>query len=154
MARNCKKCGQDNRSPSGNCRACSRDYTNKWRQKNKEAILQRQRERYYRNWDLLKARRKERYTYNRGHVLERYGITPQEYDQRLAAQEGVCAICGKYETAKQNGHIRALAVDHDHKTGKVRGLLCHRCNHGLGCFRDNLYNLIKAIHYLRDNSGP
>lgn len=59
----------------------------------------------------------------------RTGITEAEYDERLAAQNGGCAICGA--TPKK----RRLHVDHDHKTGHVRGLLCHRCNRVLwkGC---------------------
>lgn len=57
----------------------------------------------------------------------RYGITVEEYDRRMAEQGGVCGICGQPERLRQN-----LAVDHDHDTGAIRGLLCFDCNVGLG----------------------
>ena len=61
----------------------------------------------------------------------------------------VCAICGKKETRKSRyGGICKLHIDHDHKTKKIRGLLCHKCNNGLGNFRDNIENLDRAKKYL------
>lgn len=72
-----------------------------------------------------------------------YGITPDEYFQMLSAQGGGCAICGR---APQPGKV--LCVDHNHQTNKVRGLLCHGCNHALGCFGDTVEGLRKAIQYL------
>lgn len=64
------------------------------------------------------------------------------YDQLLAKQGGKCAICGE----EANGN--RLAVDHNHETGEIRGLLCHQCNTGLGSFRDNPQLLKQAIAYL------
>jgi hypothetical protein len=62
-------------------------------------------------------------------LREKYRLNPAEYDAMLAAQEGRCAICGRTETARgRGGNPRRLAVDHDHRTGAVRQLLCHRCN--------------------------
>ena len=63
-----------------------------------------------------------------------HGITPAEYDAMLADQEGGCAMCGQPETKRQGhgGTLMSLAVDHDHDTGEVRGLLCARCNLLLG----------------------
>lgn len=73
-----------------------------------------------------------------------YGITLDKYNEILNSQGGVCAICkGVNKTGK------SLFVDHDHKTGKVRGLLCHRCNIVLGHARDEINILEKAIDYLR-----
>lgn len=71
----------------------------------------------------------------------------------LEAQNGVCAICGKPESrrSKKTGHIYALHVDHDHKTGDIRGLLCHHCNAGLGHFADNVEAMEKAIAYLKQS---
>jgi hypothetical protein len=60
-----------------------------------------------------------------------YGITPEYYRALLLAQNGVCALCGEPETQTLKGTLISLSVDHDHKTGKVRGLLCIRCNRGL-----------------------
>lgn len=78
----------------------------------------------------------------------KYGVTQQDYDDRVFAQNGVCAICGKPETRVVGEKNCPLAVDHDHETGIVRGLLCHSCNSGLGHFKDSLENLSNAIDYL------
>lgn len=75
-----------------------------------------------------------------------YGLSLDEYSEMLLRQGGVCAICGKQQGDKG---IDRLAVDHDHKTGNVRGLLCSACNQGLGHFRDESSLLIAAIQYLR-----
>lgn len=65
--------------------------------------------------------------------VKRYNLTEEEYVAMFERQEGVCAICKKPETSRnQKGTIRSLAIDHDHNTGKVRGLLCFRCNTNLG----------------------
>lgn len=83
---------------------------------------------------------------NRRNILKReYGITPEDYDRMFKRQGGVCAICGT--PPKKGG--RRLNVDHDHKTKKVRGLLCFLCNRGLGIFRDKPDRLEKAAAYLR-----
>lgn len=71
-----------------------------------------------------------------------YGITRAEFDFMLKEQGGHCAIC-----PRTNGR-RALAVDHDHATGKVRGLLCDNCNHTLGKMRDDPELLRRAADYL------
>jgi hypothetical protein len=75
--------------------------------------------------------------------MKAYGITLDAYNELLSAQGGTCAICKK---ANENG--RQLAVDHDHATGAVRGLLCSPCNTSLGGFGDNRSTLIAAIPYL------
>lgn len=84
------------------------------------------------------------------HLKLTYGITQEQYDKRLKDQNGVCAICGKPETAKNNnGAIAALSVDHDHKTGKIRSLLCVKCNRLLGEADDDTRILEKALQYLK-----
>lgn len=82
--------------------------------------------------------------YSRDRYLKRYGITHQDYEQMLKAQNGQCAIC-KSEDPKRWDHF---SVDHNHETGEVRGLLCHTCNTGLGQFQDNPDFLIEAANYL------
>jgi len=78
----------------------------------------------------------------RKHSLKRFGITPEQFDALLLKQDGTCAICRQAEK-------RNLAVDHSHSTGKVRGLLCTRCNNGIGAFNDNPALLKAAIVYIR-----
>lgn len=73
-------------------------------------------------------------------------FTVQEYNLLLEKQNGVCAICG----VKKNRNNTALCVDHDHKTGKIRGLLCHFCNTSLGKFNDDINLLQKAIEYIKE----
>jgi hypothetical protein len=77
----------------------------------------------------------------------------EKYEEILKYQNNVCAICGKKESAKSSkgNKIKELAVDHSHKTGIIRGLLCMSCNRGLGCFYDDTSLLEKAIKYLENN---
>lgn len=83
-----------------------------------------------------------------------YGMSLDDYDILLGQQGGVCAICENPETQRsnKNGAIDSLRVDHDHDTGKVRGLLCSKCNFGIGQFQDNIDLLKRAIVYLRKNN--
>lgn len=74
-----------------------------------------------------------------GGAAGRHGLTLEDVELLLRRQNGVCAICGDEGT---------LCIDHDHKTGKVRGLLCRRCNIGLGHFRDDTVALTNAVAYL------
>ena len=74
----------------------------------------------------------------------KYGVSDKQYQQMLLDQDGLCAICSKVCT-------RQLALDHDHSTGKVRGLLCNNCNRGLGHFKDNPTLLVRAVKYLGFN---
>lgn len=86
----------------------------------------------------------------RTHLKKLYGITLEEYERMHEAQGGVCAICKCAELKKHKitGEVMMLAVDHDHTTGKIRGLLCSQCNHGLGNFRDSRSLLQAASAYL------
>lgn len=77
------------------------------------------------------------------YLKRKFGISLSEYEDMLVKQSGVCAICGKPEQTD-----RSLAVDHCHETGFVRGLLCVKCNTGMGNLGDNVEILQKAIDYL------
>lgn len=90
--------------------------------------------------DYLGTRLKER----ADNLKRMFGMSLEDYEQKATAQNNVCAICGN--TCKSG---KRLAVDHDHDTGKIRGLLCGNCNGGLGKFQDNPELLIKAAEYLR-----
>ena len=78
------------------------------------------------------------------HLRKCYGINLEEYSELFNKQGGKCAICGKH----QIDLTQPLFVDHDHKTGKVRGLLCITCNTALGTFGDSVEGLQKVIDYL------
>ena len=84
-------------------------------------------------------------------VLNCYGVSVQEYEDRMLRQRGVCAICGQPEKVRdrRTGKVRALAVDHCHDSGQVRGLLCQRCNLGIGYLAHYPTILEKAIEYLQ-----
>lgn len=77
-----------------------------------------------------------------------YGLTLAEYGEKLVAQNGVCAICEKPETAKLHGKVKPLSVDHNHDTGEIRDLLCSSCNHLLGHAREDRNILLAAVKYL------
>ena len=98
------------------------------------------------------AARKVYYDLNKDRIrsqilLKHYGIDSKEYDRLLCLQGEVCAICKQPEVCKRRGKILPLSVDHDHATGKVRGLLCTICNRGLGCFKDSPELLRSAAAY-------
>ncbi len=76
-----------------------------------------------------------------------YGIDIAEYDRMVIAQSGRCDICNLADSGKDRGE-GSLHVDHDHATGKIRGLLCTSCNHMMGNCRDSVALLLKAIDYL------
>jgi hypothetical protein len=90
-----------------------------------------------------------------------YDMSITEYAQKFAAQNGVCAICEKPETAKIPGRktdkgedrIRDLSVDHNHATGAIRDLLCNACNHSLGEMKENKFALLKMVLYLTKHEG-
>ena len=81
-------------------------------------------------------------------LKSKYSITLERYNQMLVTQDGVCAVCGRPETAKNKWGLRQLCVDHDHKTGRIRGLLCDGCNRMMGHARENVATLLAAGIYL------
>ncbi len=91
-------------------------------------------------WDAT-AKRDAQLRYN-------FGIGIERYDDMLAAQSGVCAICGSTCSSGRN-----LAVDHCHETGRIRGLLCGNCNKALGLLGDDPDRLVRAVEYLKE-LGP
>jgi hypothetical protein len=87
--------------------------------------------------------------------LRELGITSIQYEEMLKSQNGVCAICHLPETTvdKRTNKVRDLAVDHDHSTGKIRELLCSKCNHAIGLLKESLDNLQSAMNYLKFHKG-
>jgi hypothetical protein len=107
------------------------------------------RARYQREYRKLYPERVKKYE------MKRYfGLPEGAYEKMQEAQKGLCAICKQPETARDSKkQLRSLSLDHCHSTNKVRGLLCTRCNQGLGQFRDNPAYLQAAIHYLESHDG-
>lgn len=127
--------GRDRGRPDGltfYCLSCIRDYEEAQRLRDPEVNA---------------AARRRR---SRKHQLRTlFGLTLEEYEERLAAQHGVCALCGKPEKRRtKNGILISLPVDHDHETGHVRDLLCDSCNSGLGRFHDDPQLLRAAADYV------
>ena len=118
--------------------------TKRWRKKNKDKVAiwhkkERQKE-------GVKVKRKDKF------LREHYGMTYEKYLEMLKDQNYVCAICGQEETRlSRSKEPTMLSVDHCHKTGEIRGLLCAKCNYGLGSFMDNINNLLSAAKYLEKN---
>ena len=146
----CKKCGNTERYLSGKkpCVKCVKENshrrfkngeTKKWVRENKDKVYARNNKYYHSLTEDQKILR------NRKQQLSLYGLTLEDYDTMLAEQNNSCAICNK--TVGGN-----LFVDHDHKTGEVRGLLCNGCNSGLGMLKDNLDLLRSAVLYLEKYS--
>ena len=149
----CKRCQQEkpldqfdrdprNTGPRGKgvasgCKACRRAQEAAWKVAHPEHVKTYQ-QGYYR---ANKADKRDR------DLRRKYHITAAEYDAMLAAQGGHCAICPATE-AGGNG-VFHVDHDHDHETGRVRGLLCHACNTALGLFKESADLLAAAMVYLR-----
>ena len=82
------------------------------------------------------------------HLKRKFGITGADYEKMLKSQDGKCTICGSTKPGINGNVIKKFAVDHDHKTGKIRTLLCANCNQGLGNFKDSPTLLRQAAEYL------
>lgn len=110
-----------------------------WHNQNKEKKSE-----SFRKWS---SKNKSRLRDNR--LLRHYGITNDRYIEMFESQLGLCAICGESQQGvTKDGEARFLCVDHCHSSGKVRELLCARCNAGLGQFKDNPELLMNASKYL------
>jgi len=118
----------------GYCKACAKIKYAKYKSENLEKIKAQARvntaEWYKNNPDAPRA-----------NLLKRYGLTQQIFDELVEVRGGLCDIC-------QLKPDTLLHIDHDHQTKLIRGLLCNRCNTGLGLFKDSPYNLSNAIKYL------
>lgn len=114
------------------CRICRRDKAREWRKSRPNY----EKERYAAD----RSRTRER------HLVRKYGITLVDYESMLIAQNNSCAICGAKESDQFKG---VFHVDHCHRTGTVRGLLCRGCNHMLGVVGDDPDILLRAVEFIR-----
>lgn len=137
------------------CRLCNKESAAASKKANRERINAKTREdrknnpEKYRKYERLKRKR----NWQHNSIVEscrKMGIKKEKYEDMIKEQNDLCAICGKPETRKSRvpGRITRLAIDHCHVTGKVRALLCHSCNAGLGYFKDDILLLQKVIEYL------
>lgn len=131
-----------------------RERSRRYREANKEKCVASVRRYYEQHADEIKAKQAARVRKRRAEdpvhfrktrQKHAYGITPAQYDAMFAEQGQACAIC-KIEL---DPHAKSTHVDHCHTSGRVRGILCHGCNSGLGGFRDNSMSLLAAIEYLK-----
>lgn len=126
----CKICNKGIRQSFTPEQQITRKQTSKrWYQENKEHCLIKMRN----NW-----------------LIRHYKITSAEYEILLLSQNSKCAICKASETGRKKQ--KHFPVDHDHKTGKIRGLLCDQCNKGLGHFKDDPEIMERAIQYVKRSS--
>ncbi|KKM66510.1 hypothetical protein LCGC14_1480460 [marine sediment metagenome] len=105
------------------------------------------REHYHKPEIKRKISKKQKEYFRNVKLKQRYGITIKDWDRMFVEQEGCCAMCGKHQSKLDI----SLCVDHNHKTGKVRGLLCQQCNAKLAIVEDKQFCAI-AQRYL-DNGG-
>ena len=157
--RTCRKCGEEkplsefnkNRSlPSGytnDCKKCHNAYLKKRREDPVVAEKTRQSGARWRAANPEADKRK--------YLLRKFNMTLEEYKALLNKQGGVCAICGEKEQVLRRAKSgqEMLAVDHCHETGKIRGLLCFKCNTGIGALGDSVEGLERALDYLRGQDG-
>lgn len=139
------------------CKSCVNKNWKIYYQRNKDKIKDKMKKEYHkdpekhqtraRNWrqenkELVKKIRRKT------NLKCAYNLTVEDYAILLQNQCGVCCICKQPETTIVENALMPLSVDHDHKTGKVRGLLCFKCNRGLGQFNDSPVLLRTAADYL------
>lgn len=128
-------------------------YAEAYRAAHREQRLAYQREYYQKNQDKLRIAMQEYRQTHRDEVSHRnrrrnYGVSPEQYAALLKEQNDACAICERPETALRKGKPRSICVDHDHETGRVRGLLCSDCNRAVGLLNDDIRLLARASYYL------
>ena len=143
------------RYASGNCKKCSieraqkwnrenpersKELSNRWNKKNPEKARERSQ-----NWYINNPKKVKERGWKVAKIINQDGTPFKhiDFDRFFEIQQGCCAICGKH----QSEFKRVLDVDHDHKTGIVRGLLCEICNKHLGIFESFKYKAQKYLHY-------
>jgi hypothetical protein len=161
----CKKCNNE-KLKGKRCNFCTALYWRKYRENNKEMIINIEKKR--RNTEKRKMWEKQYKEDNREkfkeadrirhklpkniakskqrHLKQKYGISITDYNLLIQKQNYQCATCGTHE---QNCKRKVLCVDHCHKTGVIRGLLCHNCNVSLGLLKDNIDIINNLINYLK-----
>ena len=138
------------RYTDGRCKTCVADQQRTWQAKHPEKAKKARKAWKDSNPEkvaaLKKAWNEANPDYARRWNLQRfYGITLEQYNEMLESQKGRCAVCHVLPSTQ----VRAFAVDHDHSTGRVRGILCQNCNWILGKAKDDPNLLVALANYLR-----
>lgn len=144
--------GKDRSNKDGlthRCKSCRNPQSKEWQRKNPEKVKEANRKNREKRKEYYNSpERKLKY---RSWELERkFGITHEDYELMLAEQDGVCKICKQHRVASNKYY---MAIDHCHNTGKIRGILCTRCNTAIGLLEENIDNLNNAIKYLMENKN-
>lgn len=138
------------------CKKCANKIISNWRKENKDKVKRWSKAYYLKNKEKLNKRCRKDYQKNKERYIERskvarlkrlFGLTPDDYNNIFDRQRGYCAVCGIHQSELK----MALAVDHSHKTGNVRGLLCGKCNRALGLANDDVSILLSMVDYLNEN---
>lgn len=162
--RRCKKCGEfkppehfyrDKGGRDGlrpECKACTSARRKEWYAANREREIERVRQWQQANHERYVAKQAEYRARSErddrpGHLRRKFGMTVEDYDRMCAEQGGVCAICGR--RPREGTHLH---VDHDHETGRVRGLLCFSCNVAVGQLQHDPTRIVRAADYLDDDT--
>jgi len=128
--------------------------TRQWEKKNLERVKAKAKKRWAENPEYSREWKKNNPEKCKAHDRKtKYGVTSEQYEKMKVEQDNRCAICKNPETVvhKRTGLVLSLSIDHDHKTGKARKLLCRRCNSGIGMFEEDINLLRTAIQYLEEN---
>jgi len=148
--RTCEVCGSEYQPYRANQRTCSAKCREGRTDARNKQVQYRQRPdvRERKNAARRIANNPNRVAINRRRALQRYGLTTEQHDEMLAAQNGRCAVCGALPDPEGKGPASRLHVDHDHTTGVHRELLCCNCNQGIGHFGDDPDRMRAAAAYI------
>ncbi len=145
----CVKCGSSNRNKSGDCKECQKTYRRNEFAEHPEEIKSRNREWYDKNKESRRAYGRKRYSehpekWRSLGLKQKYGLTIEMWDLLLIASCGRCSMCGQ----QFSNSAREPVVDHNHSTGKLRGLLHAKCNSAIGLLEDDIRLCRCAVEYL------
>lgn len=138
-----------------------RERSNKWHQEHQELEKERKKKDYLRNKEKyriknknwrknLKNKEKQKIYNKKSHLKIRFGLSVEEYDTMIKKQNNKCASCGI--TFNENNNSERPCIDHDHKIGKIREILCNNCNLTLGIMSDDAEKLINLVKYLEKHN--
>lgn len=140
----CSFCGKEFLAYRNSSKYCSNTCRYAWQSRNLSEKSLERRQRYQKKWGLENWQRKRDYN-----ILRTFGLNREQYEKLLVEQHHCCGVCGRHETEFGT----KLAIDHDHDTGEIYGLLCHKCNHRLIGKERRPEIFIRAAEYLKKGTG-